>query len=276
LPRGTKINNQQSTINNQQSTINNQQSTINSPQSKSPPAILLPFLAATTQSSQIMSSIMNQPQPPEPRILHDVTDPASVIREAEVPYGSINPDELTTATRQFLHQLNEKNIPHLLVGAMAMLQHIDGRPTRDIDLIIALDDLAKLPDFKLEESNEWFATGTVGPVRVDLLFTQNPFFAEVLANHSETKLLLDTPIQCASPRGLVLLKLFALPSLYRQSNVRRAAIYETDILQLLILQPLETESLLAQLQPHMTSSDINALREILSEIQQRIRNRNRF
>ncbi len=218
----------------------------------------------------------SQPRPPEPRILHDATDPASVIREAEAPYATPDPEGLTITTRRFLHQLNEKQIPHLLVGAMAMLQHVDGRPTRDIDLIIALEDLAKLPDFKLEEGNEWFATGTLGPVRIDLLFTQNPLFAQVLTNHAETKLLLGTPIRCATTRGIILLKLFALPSLYRQGKVRRAAIYETDILQLLTLQPEQHETLLQDLKPHLSGSDLNALGEILNEIENRIQNSNKF
>ena len=217
-----------------------------------------------------------QPQPPEPRILHDVSNPASVIREAEVPYGNLDPDALTAATRAFLHNLNQKNVPHLLVGAMAMLQHVDGRPTRDIDLIIALEDLEKLPDFELEESNEWFATGTIGPVRVDLLFTENPFFAEILTNHAETKLLLNTPIHCATPRGIILLKLFALPSLYRQGNIRRAAIYETDILQLLTLKSQLPEDLLQELKPHLTNTDLNALRDVLNEIENRMSLKNRF
>lgn len=217
-----------------------------------------------------------QPKPPEPRILHDVTDPASVIREADAPYGAADPEDLTGATRKFLHQLNEKEIPHLLVGAMAMLQHIDGRPTRDIDLIIAVEDLGKLPDFKLEERNEWFATGTIGPVRIDLLFTQNPLFAEVLTKHAETKRLLNTPIRCATPRGIILLKLFALPSLYRQGKVRRAAVYETDILQLLTLQPAQHETLLQDLKPHLSNSDLNALGEILNEIETRIQNTDKF
>ncbi len=218
----------------------------------------------------------SQPQPPEPRVLHDVTDPASVIREAEVPYGSPDGSGLTQATSDFLCNLNEQRIPHLLVGAMAMLQHIDGRPTRDIDLIIALKDLEKLPDYQLEERNEWFATGTIGPVRVDLLFTENPLFSEVLTNHAETRTLLGTPIRCATAEGIILLKLFALPSLYRQGNARRAAIYETDILQLLLLQPLDFQSLMLQLQPHMPPSDINALRKVLADIQHRIDHRHHF
>ncbi len=217
-----------------------------------------------------------QPQPPEPRVLHDVTDPASVIREAEVPYGSPDGSGLTRATSDFLRNLNEQGIPHLLVGAMAMLQHIDGRPTRDIDLIIALKDLEKLPGYQLEERNEWFATGTVGPVRVNLLFTENPLFGEVLANHAETRTLLGTPIRCATAEGIIHLKLFALPSLYRQGNAHRAAVYETDILQLLLLQPLDFQSLLAQLKPHMIPSDLNALQKILTEIHHRIHHRHHF
>ena len=217
-----------------------------------------------------------QPQPPEPRILHDITDPASVLREADVPYGSLDDHGLTKATREFLTALASKGIPHLLVGAMAMLQHIDGRPTRDIDLIIALEDLARIPGFQLEEHNEGFATGSVRQVRVYLLFTANPFFAEVLSDHAEIRTLLGTPIQCATPQGIILLKLFAIPSLYRQGNIHRAAIYETDVLQLLLLQPIETESLLSQLQPHMPASDIYALRQILREIQQRITHQHHF
>jgi hypothetical protein len=217
-----------------------------------------------------------QPQPPKPRVLHDVTDPASIIREAEVPYGSADNFGLTESTRRFLCGLNDHQIPHVLVGAMAMLQHVDGRPTRDIDLIIALADLTKLPGFELEERNEWFATGTVGPIRVVLLFTENPLFAEVLVGHAETRILLGTPIRCATPKGIILLKLFALPSLYRQGNAHRAAVYETDILQLLLIEALDPESLLLQLYPHLPASDINALRHVMADIHQRIHHRQGF
>jgi len=217
-----------------------------------------------------------QPQPPERRPLHRADDPASILRDAEIPYGFDRDSAMAAATRRFLDGLASSGIPHLLVGALAMLQHIDGRTTRDIDLIVALDDLEKIPGFLLEERNEWFATGTVGPLRIDLLFTANPLFADVLATHAVTKALLDVPIRCATPEGIILLKLFALPSLYRQGNIQRAALYESDILQLLLHQPVPCETLLAQLQAHMPPSDINALRQILTEIQQRLTNQHRF
>lgn len=104
----------------------------------------------------------------------------------------------------------------------------------------------------------------------------NALFNEVLTNHAESRTLLGTPIQCATPRGIILLKLFALPSLYRQGNIDRAATYETDILRLLLHQPADAESLLLPLHPHMTQSDINALRNILADIQHRIEHRHHF
>ena len=217
-----------------------------------------------------------QPQPPERRKLHRSDDPLSVLRDAEIPYGYDREAALTAATRRFLADLSSSGIPHLLVGAMAMLQHVDGRTTRHIDLILALEDMEKLSGFLLEERNEWFATGTIGPLRIDLLFTANPLFADVMANHAVTKTLLDVPIRCATPEGIILLKLFALPSLYRQGNIQRAALYETDILQLLLHQALDPESLFAQLQSHLPGTDIHALRHVLAEIQQRIDHRNRF
>ncbi|MFC7338392.1 hypothetical protein ACFQY0_14455 [Haloferula chungangensis] len=221
-----------------------------------------------------------QPQPPDRRPLSQADDPASVLRDAEIPYrfgsGSDSDSDLAEATRCFVQSLNSESIPHVLVGALAMLQYVDGRTTRDIDLIIALEDLDRLPGFQLEERNEWFATGTVGPLRVDLLFTANPLFALVLEQHSELRDFLDGKLNCATPKGIILLKLFALPSLYRQGNVQRAALYETDILQLLHSQPTEAEALLSVLKNHMPPSDINALSDVLSDIQQRIDHQSRF
>ena len=212
-----------------------------------------------------------QPQPPERRPLHQPDDPLTVIRDAEIPYGYDRDAALAAATRRFFASLAGSGVPHLLVGALAMLQHVDGRTTRDIDLILAVEDMGKLHEFEIEECNEWFATGTCGPLRIDLLLTANPFFAEIMERHAVIRPLPDVPVRCATPEGIILLKLFALPSLYRQGNIQRAALYETDILQLHHHQPIAAEPLLAQLQPHMPESDINALRHVLADIQGRTR-----
>lgn len=188
----------------------------------------------------------------------------------------MNEAALLDQTRRLLEALEHDAIPHVLVGGLALLQYVDGRNTRDIDLILAVEDLPRLPGFVLRERNEWFGTGDCGPLRVDLLFTVNPLFAEVAKRHSSFRQFLGTSLRCATPEGIILLKLFALPSLYRQGQIERADLYETDILQLLRLDPVTDESLLDQLRPHLSGSDLKALDEVLRDLRSRLGNVRRF
>lgn len=74
-------------------------------------------------------------------------------------------------------------------------------------------------------------------------------------------------IRCATPAGLMLLKLYALPSLYRQGQLQRANLYEGDIGQLLAAFPeLDTETLLGLLHHHgMLEGDVIELRRVVME-----------
>ncbi len=205
-------------------------------------------------------------------------DLAGVIRDAvlSAPHTTMNEESLLTATRDFIAALEREKIPHVLVGGLAVLQHVEGRNTRDIDFIVAVEDLDRLPGLVLRESNEWFGSGDVGPLRVDLLFTANPFFAHVAEHHAEERDFMGTRLRCATPEGIILLKLFALPSLYRQGQIDRAALYETDILMLQRHTPIENAVLEQQLAPHMSSSDIRALLDVLADIQTRMDKSDRF
>jgi hypothetical protein len=69
----------------------------------------------------------------------------------------------------------------------------------------------------------------------------------------------------ATRRGLLLLKLYALPSLYRRGNLARAALYETDVRMLLQGADIPDEDLLGALEAHLSRSDIDELRRILGE-----------
>ena len=188
----------------------------------------------------------------------------------------MNEEDLLRQTRRLLESLDEGGIPHVLVGGLALLQYVDVRNTRDIDLILATEDLPRLPGFVLREKNEWFATGDCGPLRVDLLLTANPFFAEVATKHSRPRRFLDTTLHCGTPEGIILLKLYALPSLCRQGSITRADLYETDILQLLRLDTVTDDSLIAQLRPHVSDTDLKALAAVLTDIRGRLAAQNRF
>ncbi|MFK5924877.1 MAG: hypothetical protein QM496_22080 [Verrucomicrobiota bacterium] len=205
-------------------------------------------------------------------------DLAAVIRDAvlSAPHTTMNEEHLLTATRDFISALEKDDIPHVLVGGLAVLQYIEGRNTRDIGLIMAVEDLERLPDLVLHEKNEWFGSADVGPLRVDFLFTDNPFFERIAKEHAEERDFMGTRLRCATPEGIILLKLFALPSLYRQGQIDRAALYETDILMLLRHSPVEDAVLESQLVAYMTATDIKALLEVLAEIRGRMEKATRF
>jgi hypothetical protein len=80
----------------------------------------------------------------------------------------------------------------------------------------------------------------------------------------------EGPLNDSTPEGLVLLKLYALPSLYRQGDVSRAAFYETDILTLMHHHHVDPEPLFMELEPHLSATDLEALRQIVAEIRERI------
>jgi hypothetical protein len=215
--------------------------------------------------------------PPVGQRVVEPRDLSSVVRDASVFGPDFRGDEksLAAALRFLLESLAEEGIPHVLVGGLALLQHVPGRNTRDVDLIVAPGDASTIAGFIEEERNEWFATGRVGPLRVDLLFTANPLFALVAAAHGMPMEFHGVTLQVATPFGMVLLKLFALPSLYRQGDIARAKLYEADLQSLCLAHSIDDVAVLDLLSRYMSESDVNALRQIMTEIRESLR-RNPF
>ena len=70
--------------------------------------------------------------------------------------------------------------------------------------------------------------------------------------------------------GLLLLKLYALPSLYRQGNFARVGLYENDIATLLHAYRSPVEPLLDELTQHLSNSDMREFRAILHDIERHV------
>lgn len=166
--------------------------------------------------------------------------------------------------------LGERHIPYLLVGGIAMLRYVEGRNTEDIDLLMSLPSLRQLPEISIEEQSEYFIRGRFRTVRVDVLLTANALFAETQQSYGTTHRFAELDVPTATPEGLVLLKLYALPSLYRQGLFDRISIYEGDIASLMQRYRPVMETLLARLQAHLEAGDMHELRGIVREIEVRI------
>ncbi len=184
--------------------------------------------------------------------------------------NTVNTDGLLQAVTRLFALLRERQIKYVLVGGVALLQYIEGRNTEDIDLIMALPSLKKLPEIEVASQDMYFARGKFAELKIDVLLTRNPLFEKVQKRYATSQRFVEQDIPCATVEGLLLLKLYALPSLYRQANFARVGLYENDIATLLHEYHPPLEPLFSELAHHLSETDLASVREIVAEIQQRI------
>ena len=183
----------------------------------------------------------------------------------------MNTDSLLESVEQLFVLLESRKIEYVLVGGIALLLYVEGRNTEDLDLIMALSSLEKLPEIKVISQDMYFVRGEYGELQIDILLTKNPLFEKVQKKHSLTRHFLDRDIPVATVEGLLLLKLYALPSLYRQGNFARVGIYENDIATLIYEYKPNISLLTGELSFYVSDSDFAEIENILSEIQHRIK-----
>lgn len=182
----------------------------------------------------------------------------------------MNSDLLIETVARFFSLLRDRQIEYVLVGGIALLQYVEGRNTEDIDLIMGVSSLESMPEVRVETREEDFARGKFGDLKVDVLLTSNALFDQVRQRYTTVRRFVEQDIACATVEGLILLKLYALPSLYRQGNFTRVGLYENDVATLLHAYNPPIERLLEELAQHLNESDITQVRQIIGEIQQRI------
>jgi hypothetical protein len=183
---------------------------------------------------------------------------------------NLNSDRLVELAQQLFDRLEAQQVDYLLVGGVALLSYIDGRNTQDIDFIVDRRDLDRLPELVLNDENQDFARGQFEDLQVDLLLTRNPLFQQVQQSYSTEQVFGSQRVRCVTVEGLLILKLYALPSLYRQGNFTKASLYENDIRLLLLNYEVDSAALLRILTPHLLASDLQALQETLQDIQTQI------
>ena len=182
----------------------------------------------------------------------------------------MNSDHLLHNVARLFTLLEERKIDYLLVGGIALLQYVEGRNTEDIDLIMALASLKKLPEIKITGRDSNFARGQFDELQIDILLTRNRLFEKVRQGYATRQHFVERDIPCATVEGLLLLKLYALPSLYRQGNFARVGLYENDIATLMFSYRPNLEPLFSELAQHLSETDLTAIQQIVTEIEQRL------
>jgi predicted nucleotidyltransferase len=185
--------------------------------------------------------------------------------------GMMNSDSLIQSVQDFFAVLEQRKIDYVLVGGIAILHYVEGRNTQDLDLLMALSSLEKLPELKISSQDMYFVQANYNELQIDVLLTQNPLFKKVHSEYSKVQKFLDRDIPLATVEGLLLLKLYALPSLYRQGNFARVGIYENDIATLFHYYQPDVPSLLNELSKYVNENDFVEIKGVVSDIQNRIK-----
>ncbi len=199
---------------------------------------------------------------------HKTVKISKTIRDSILSRARNN--SLPRSLSRFFSMLDKKEIRHLLVGGMALLQYVKARSTGDIDLIISEYSLEKLSEVEIIERKDDLVFGRYCEFEVNFFLTRNPFFDKILEQCAADQRFAEKVISCATVKGLLLLKLYALPSCYRESSFIRAGIYENDIAMLIYYYKPQISALFEELSPYMEEADVAGLREIVADIEKRI------
>lgn len=208
--------------------------------------------------------------------IHTTQQIGSILRNAVAfnfknsPEVRRNADSLLAQVEQLFNLLESRRVEYVLVGGIAMLTYVEGRNTQDIDLIMALPSLSKLSEIQLESQDMYYTGGKFAELKIDISFTKHPLFANVEKNYTTIKQFKDRRIRCATVEGLILLKLFSLPSLYRQGSFERVGNYENDIASLIYSFKPELEPLFLELSNHLNETDMGEVRRIVADVEARI------
>lgn len=197
---------------------------------------------------------------------HQWTDSPLQLREGALPKAVM---PVPQDALDLFRLLAERRVEYLLVGGMAMLTYVNGRNTCDVDLLISDATLRQIPELVLEDKNDFFARGKFRSVQVDLLLTQNPLFKIVAEKFATSHRFAELEVPAVTVEGLIALKLYALPSLYRQMDLDRAAIYETDITMLIARHSPALDPLIDLVGRQSEPGDKKELQKIISECSER-------
>jgi hypothetical protein len=184
---------------------------------------------------------------------------------------TFNPESLPDVVTRLFTIFEERETDYLLVGGIALLSYVEGRNTQDVDFILSKSDLAGIPEIAVQDENQDFVRGDFSGLQIDLLLTQNKVFDLVQKQFATVRNFGGRSIRTVTVEGLVLLKLYALPSLYCQGRFDLISIYESDVTLLLMNYAVDLEALLKLLSKYLLESDLLEIRETVTEIQGRLR-----
>lgn len=83
--------------------------------------------------------------------------------------GSMNSDSLIQSVQDLFSVLEQRKIDYVLVGGIALLHYVEGRNTQDLDLLMSLSSVEKLPELNISSQDMYFVRANYGELEIDVL-----------------------------------------------------------------------------------------------------------
>lgn len=141
-----------------------------------------------------------------------------------------NPDMLPHSITRFLNLLDELEVDYCIVGGVAYLAYIEDRNTKDLDILLSVQELSKvLPSVEVINEDANFANAEFEGLRIDFLKTAHAVFNYVKQNETTKYKFAEGEYPIATVEGLIFMRLDAIIDLYRKGRWDKIPRYETDL-----------------------------------------------
>ena len=192
------------------------------------------------------------------------------VHKQEWLRGAVEPDLESQAVAKLFSLLEQRNVEYVLDGGMALHFYIQTPGPLDLVVLMDLSSLEDLPELAISSQEGFLVCAEFEGRPVEIWLTQNPLYNKVSRNFADIQRYLDHDVPMVTVEGLLLLKLFALPAMFRQESFAAVSFQEAEIATLLHDFGPNVTPLLDELSVYLSDGDITEIISIILDIQKRI------
>ncbi len=180
----------------------------------------------------------------------------------------IDYDMLPDLVTKFLNLLEEKQVDFCIVGGIAYLAYIEDRNTKDLDILISVQELEKIIDYvEVTNKDVNFTNAKFEGMSIDFLKTLNTIFDYVKNHETTTYNYAEGIYPVATINGLILMRFDAIIDLYQKGNHNKIIRYESDLNFLTRNFEIDWEQIWKISQKFFTDGQINEFKKMVAEWQ---------
>jgi len=184
-----------------------------------------------------------------------------------------NPDMLPDSVIKFLSLLAEKAVDYCIVGGIAYLAYIEDRNTKDLDILISIEELDKiLPFVEVGSEDANFINAVFEGLTIDFLKTSNALFKYVKKNQTIDYEFVEGNFPIATVEGLVLMRFDAIIDLYQKGKFDKVSRYEWDLSTLTRHYDIDWNHIFTVSEQFFTKGQIGEFKKMVAGWQQPRRN----